>query len=400
MNVGAKPLGKAIAKKKALAATWTFPTVVFTALLIAWAAEAAQFLVSQGMALALLAWLQTLPEFMVEAVISWEQKVHLMVANLTGSIRLLIGLGWPMIFFTKALLGGKNLKGKRFGPIVLESEHSVEIMGVFLPSLYFLFVFAKGTLTLFDSALLFSFYLYYLYILYRIPPAESEKAEDLPFVPRKILSLSRRNQVICVTSMFLAGGVVLLLVASPFLHSMMGLAVTFGVSEFVFVQWVAPFLSEFPEKLSAFYWAKTGSKAPMAMMNLVSSVINQWTVLPAMVVVVYSVSRGEVSTVVFDHQQRVEILLTVAQSFLASVFLLNMKMEWHEAVLLLLLWLIQFVFPGTREEMIVVYFLFVAYEVFKMIRGKREVVAVGKFGEQYRNHVKKKGRRNSGEEEE
>ncbi|RMG60190.1 MAG: hypothetical protein D6713_03630 [Deltaproteobacteria bacterium] len=384
-------LGKAAAKKKALAATWTFPTVVATALLIAWAAEAAQFLVSQGLALALLAWLQTLPEFMVEAVIAWEQKVHLMVANLTGSIRLLIGLGWPMIFFTKALLGGKNLNGKRFGPIVLMSEHSVEVIGVFLPSLYFLIIFAKGTLTLFDALLLFGFYVYYLYILYRIPPVEEEGAEDLPWVPAKILTLSKRNQVITVAAMFLAGGVVLLLVASPFLHSMMGLAVTLGVSEFVFVQWVAPFLSEFPEKLSAFYWARTGKKASMAMINLVSSVINQWTVLPAMMVVVYSVSRGEVSTVVFDHHQRVEILLTIAQSFLASVFLLNMKMEWFEAVLLFLLWFVQFVLPHTREEMVVVYFLFVGFEVLRMFRGKRSVVAVRKFGEQYRNHVRKKG---------
>src|SRR5215469_14251822 len=53
-------------------AIWTFPTVLFSAIVIAWAAEAAQFLVSQGLALAILAWLQTLPEFAVEAVIAWQ----------------------------------------------------------------------------------------------------------------------------------------------------------------------------------------------------------------------------------------------------------------------------------------------------------------------------------------
>src|SRR5215471_21085116 len=91
----------------AASATWTFPSVLGSAMLIAWAAEAAQFLISQGLALALLAWLQTLPEFAVEAVIAWQAGRHAadpaispamkshatasMSANLTGSLRLLVG---------------------------------------------------------------------------------------------------------------------------------------------------------------------------------------------------------------------------------------------------------------------------------------------------------------------
>src|SRR5207253_4721775 len=91
------------------AAAWTFPSVLGSAMLIAWAAEAAQFLISQGLALAMLAWLQTLPEFAVEAVIAWQagqtlrsstnafeiqHATSLMTANFTGSLRLLVGLGW------------------------------------------------------------------------------------------------------------------------------------------------------------------------------------------------------------------------------------------------------------------------------------------------------------------
>src|SRR2546426_7532892 len=118
-----KSISKAITAKFAFvqgagAAAWTFPSVLASAMLIAWAAEAAQFLISQGLALAVLAWLQTLPEFAVEAVIAWDAgktaadpaiapalKVHataLMTADLTGSLRLLVGLGWPMIYITAA----------------------------------------------------------------------------------------------------------------------------------------------------------------------------------------------------------------------------------------------------------------------------------------------------------
>src|SRR5882672_456318 len=75
---------------------WSAPLIVGSAFLIAWGAEALQFMVSQGLALALLAWLQTLPEFAVEADIAWRQDVPNMLANFTGSLRLLVGLGWPM----------------------------------------------------------------------------------------------------------------------------------------------------------------------------------------------------------------------------------------------------------------------------------------------------------------
>ena len=75
----------------AISAVWTFPAVIASAMLIAWAAEAAQFLISQGLALAILAWIQTLPEFAVESVIAWSagkdpSKIHLVTANFTGAI--------------------------------------------------------------------------------------------------------------------------------------------------------------------------------------------------------------------------------------------------------------------------------------------------------------------------
>ena len=82
---------------------WTAPAILLAAMLIAWAAESAQFFVAQGFALAILAWLQTLPEFAVEAVLAWKQQVPLLLANLTGALRLLTGLGWPMIYFTAAI---------------------------------------------------------------------------------------------------------------------------------------------------------------------------------------------------------------------------------------------------------------------------------------------------------
>src|SRR5438128_1735119 len=88
---------------------WSAPLIIFSAFLIAWCAEAMQFMVSQGLALALLAWLQTLPEFAVEADIAWNAarhtpgySDHLVTANFTGSIRLLMGFGMPTVYFIRA----------------------------------------------------------------------------------------------------------------------------------------------------------------------------------------------------------------------------------------------------------------------------------------------------------
>ena len=104
---------------------WTAPSILVAAMLIAWAAESAQFFIAQGVALAILAWLQTLPEFAVEAVLAWRQQVPLLMANLTGALRLLTGLGWPMIYCTAALFHRSRRK-RPLGQITLSDEHCVD----------------------------------------------------------------------------------------------------------------------------------------------------------------------------------------------------------------------------------------------------------------------------------
>lgn len=379
------------ATTKAISALWTFPSLILSAFIIAWAAEAAQFIVSQGLALAILAWLQTLPEFAVEAAIAWEagvdpDKVHLITANFTGSLRLLVGLGWPLIYFTSVFFNKRFPFRRRFFPIKFDREHSVEVLALFPPILYFIIILLKGTLSLFDSAILFSFYLSYLFILNRIPPHEQEELKDAPYVTRKVMSLSPKLRNLSIFGLFLLGGVGLLLVAEPFLHSMLALATMFGVSHYFFVQWLAPFLSEFPEKVSALNWARTVKKAPIGVMNMVSSNINQWTVLVGMIPIVYSLSKGEVSVVIFDHQQKVEILLTMVQSALGMILLANLKFNWYEALGLFGLWFIQFIYPHLREEIILVYSAWIVFELILAMSKKKRLYAFGEFKKLLKEH--------------
>ncbi len=360
----------------AWSALWTFPSILLSAFVIAWGAEAAQFLISQGLALAILAWLQTLPEFAVEAVIAWEagkdpSKTHLAIANFTGSLRLLVGLGWPMIYFVAAAFGWKRT-GK-FVTLHLEDEHAVEVFGLLLPILYFVFIWWKGTLTVWDAIPLSGFYFVYLWILWKIPPQQEteESLEDLGTIPRKVLALAPPRRGIAIWTLFIVGGVILYFAAHPFLYSMLAIATSLGVSTFVFVQWVAPFLSEFPEKLSAFYWARKVSTANVALMNMVSSNINQWSILSGMIPVLFVISAGRLKPLQFDAFQRQEILLTILQSFLGFLLLVNLELKFHEAVVLFVFWLVQFVFPPTRHAMIYVYLAWCGIELIRMILFER-----------------------------
>jgi cation:H+ antiporter len=382
-------------------ALWAAPAILLAAMLIAWAAESAQFFIAQGFALAILAWLQTLPEFAVEFVFAWKQRVDLLLANLTGALRLLTGLGWPMIYFVAAFFH-RRAHHKPLGRIRLEDQHSVEVIGLLVPLLYVGFVWWKGSLTLVDAAVLIGIYVAYLAVLRKMPPEEPEGIDELEYIPRTIVTSPPRRRTLLIAGFFVAGGLLIYFSAEPFSGSLLSISISLGVPMFVFVQWVAPFVSEFPEKVSAFYWARTVHRAPMALMNMVSSNINQWTLLAAMLPIVYSISRGTPSSIPFDGQQELELLMTLAQSLIGMLFLVNMELAWWEATALFSLWAVQFGFspvpPGPGPIgyiaahihwwVTVAYLVWAAAGIISMFAGRRQPEAFRQFARMWRLHVR------------
>jgi cation:H+ antiporter len=309
-----------------------------------------------------------------------------MTANFTGSLRLLVGLGWSMIFGV-ATVAHRRRTGKWLESIVLDEEHAVQVVGLFAPILYFLVIWWKGSLTVWDGLVLVFLYLLYLYILNKMPPRAEEESEELDYVPRRVLALRPGLRGAAIVGLFLGGGLILYYVTHPFVDSLKALALTAGISEFVFIQWVAPFLSEFPEKVSAFKWASTVRQAPMALMNMVSSNINQWTVLAAMIPVVYSLSLGRVAAIPFDGMHRQEVLLTILQSMLGMLLLVNMRYSAREAGTIFVLWLVQFAVPSLREEILWVYGAAITFGIGQILLGTRKVEAFESFARQWRSRV-------------
>ena len=381
---------------------WTAPSILVAAMLIAWAAESAQFFIAQGFALAILAWLQTLPEFAVEAVLACRQQVPLLMANLTGALRLLTGLGWPMIYCTAAVFHRKRLKRPML-EIQLEDEHCVEVMGLLAAMMYAAIICAKGSLTLADAGVLIGIYAAYLLLLRRMPTEEAENIEDLELIPRTIVKASKPVRIAAITGLFVGGGALIYFTAEPFLASLLAVSASLGVPNFIFVQWVAPFVSEFPEKVSAFYWARTVDRASTALMNMVSSNINQWTLLAAMLPITYSLSRGVASKIPLDGEQQFELLMTLGQSLLGAMFLIDMRLKWWAATGLFGLWVVQFAFspvkpgPGVAgflaEHMhrwvTLAYFAWSAVEIARMLVGKRQPAAFRMFAVMWVRHIRR-----------
>lgn len=374
-----------------LAALWTTPCILIASVLIAWGAESAQFFVAQGFALAILAWMQTLPEFAVEAVIAWHGQTPLLMANLTGALRLLTGLAWPIIYLTASVVHRRST-GTPLRFIKLDSHHSVEVLALLPPLLYALLIWWKASLHLYDGLVLIAIYLAYLFILTKLPPQEKEGVEDIGAVPRAIVAAPRKWRIAGILACFLVGGTLVYFTAEPFLGSIMAVATAIGIPTFLVIQWFAPVISEFPELASTFYFAKQNGKAPVAIMNIASSNINQWTLLVAMLPIVFSMSKGAITGFTLDTEQRSELLLTIGQSFTGFVFLLNMEFAWWEALAMFLLFAAQFVLPvffgeAIRNWISILFFVWTAIEVLRIILRGRKPVALTSFLETWRTHV-------------
>ncbi len=366
---------------------WAAPAILLSSLLIAWAAESAQYFVAQGFALAILAWLQTLPEFATEAVLAWHQKTDLLLAGLTGALRLLTGLGWPLIYLTAAVFHRKRT-GKPLVQIELEGHHAVEVMGLIAALLYIPVIALKGTLTILDGAILLAIYIVYLIILSRLPAEDHETIDDLETVPRAIVTAKRRTRILAIAGLFVLGGALIYLGAEPFLTGLLAFAITVGMPEFVFVQWIAPIVSEFPELLSTLGWARRPGLGSMSLMNMVSSNINQWTMLTAMLPIVYSVGIGTPTAIMFDAKQVSELWLTLAQAFLGVIFLTNMKLSWFEAVVLGVLFAVPFADERLKQPVTYLYFGWAGIEIVLLIMGKRTAKAFPQFAKVWREHVR------------
>jgi cation:H+ antiporter len=328
--------------------------VVGAAFLLAWGAEALELDVSRGLALAVLALIAVLPEYAVDFTFAAKAGTDphtyapLALANMTGSNRLLIGIGWPLVVFLAAwrirsIARRRGYRGdlQDSTEVHLDRSHAIEIGFLLVATVYSLTLPLKSHLTLWDALILVLLYVAYVFRVARTPAEEP----DLVGPSELLGALPARRRRALVGAMLAYAAIVILLSAEPFADSLVETGKSFGVSTFLLVQWLAPLASEAPELLIAgmFAWRL---KTNAGLGTLVSSKVNQWTLLVGSLPVVFVVAGGALSGLPLDARQREELFLTAAQSAFAVAVLANRSISVREASALLGLFLAQFVVGG------------------------------------------------------
>jgi len=366
--------------------------IVGAAFLLAWAAEAVQLDVSQGLALALLALIAVLPEYAVDFVFTWkagkdpDEFAGLALANMTGANRLLIGVGWSMVVLLAAwrmrrVARTQGYEGEIATDVELDRSHAIEISFLAVATLYSLTLPLKRTLTLVDAAVLVT--LFALYVL-RISRAPAEEPHLVG--PAELIGgLPKARRRTAVAGMFLFAAAVILACAEPFAEALVTTGEELGISTFLLVQWLAPLASEAPELLVAglFAWRLNTNAALGA---LVSSKVNQWTLLVGTLPIVFAISAGATHGLPVDSLQREELFLTAAQSAFAVAVLSNRSLGVREAFMLLGLFAGQFVLgaalPGDlraveRVGVGVLYLVLAAFTIFRQRAAVPDLVRDG-----------------------
>ena len=336
--------------------------IVGAAFLLSWAAEVVQLDFSQGLALALLALIAILPEYVVDATYAYlaaEDPAYAgyAVANMTGANRLLIGIAWPMVIVIGWLRFRKSM-------VSLETEHGLELVVLLAATVYAFTIPFRGEISLLDFVVLVSMFVFYIWRVAHLPAEEPHLVG-----PAKLIgSLSTRARRAFTAVIAIVAAVGILLVAKPFATSLVATGTAMGIDEFLLVQWIAPLASEAPEFVVVALFAWRGA-ATAALGTLVSSKINQWTLLVAMLPLVYSFGIGAPTALPLDQRQEDEILLTAAQSLFAVALLLDLRLSLSGAGALFALFIVQMIFPETRSVLTVVYIVLAAIVVL-MSRGQ------------------------------
>ncbi|HEX5442006.1 MAG TPA: hypothetical protein VFW76_14040, partial [Ktedonobacterales bacterium] len=288
--------------------------IVGAAFMLSWAAEVFQLDVSQGLALAMLALVAILPEYIVDATFAWRAaqdptQASLAVANMTGANRILIGVAWPLVVLLYFLRTRRTA-------VELQPSHGLELVVLLAATIYAFIIPVKGTLSWVDFVVLVSQFLVYLWRLAKLPSEEPH----LIGPAQTIAALGVRGRRVLSGGLALYAAALVLLIAEHFAEALVATGHQLHIDEFFLVQWVAPLASEAPEfvVVSIFAWRRAASAAMGA---LVSSKINQWTLLVAMLPLVYAISLGALDPMPLDSRQRDEVLLTAAQSLFAVILL-------------------------------------------------------------------------------
>jgi cation:H+ antiporter len=324
--------------------------VVAASFLLAWAAEAAQIDVSGGLAIAVLALVAVLPEYAVDLYYAYvsghnPDYTQYAAANMTGSNRLLMGLGWPVVVLVSILVARKAGADKPDG-LALDRANRVEVGFLLIAGVVAFAIPASGEIHLALGLTLLAWFGFYLY---KVSRGDVEEP-DLIGTAAALGELSDRSRRVAVVGLIAVSGAVILLCAKPFADNLVAAGTELGIDRFLLVQWLAPLASEAPEFIIATIFATRG-KGTAAIATLISSKVNQWTLLIGSLPVAHLLGGGGLS-LALDSRQIEEVLLTATQTLMGVALILALRFHRSAAWVLLGMFAVQFPITSTLGRLL------------------------------------------------
>lgn len=329
--------------------------VVAASFLLAWAAEAAQKDISGALAIAILALIAVLPEYAVDLYyafrsgfdVSYEQFA---AANMTGSNRLLLGFGWPLVVMVALIVARQvAVRANTAKPTFLQLPGTSRLDIGFLAILAVV-AFAiplMGMIPIwFGIALILVFVAY----LWRASQSHDGGEEEFVGMAAHIANLPQRTRRITVAAMFVVAAAIILSSAEPFATALVDSGSSLGIDSYFLVQWLAPLASEAPEFIVAVLFALRGMGAA-AIGTLIASKINQWSLLVGSLPVAHFFGGGG-TDLALDARQIEEFVLTASQTVMGVAIIVALRFHRTAAIGLAALFAVQFFVTDTTGRYI------------------------------------------------
>ncbi|MBT2502686.1 sodium:proton exchanger [Curtobacterium sp. ISL-83] len=351
--------------------------VVAASFLLAWAAEAAQKDISGALAIAILALIAVLPEYAVDLYYAFRSGYdpayeQFAAANMTGSNRLLLGFGWPLVVVISLLVARRFVREGSMPPIatrVLELERSARLDIGFLALLAVVafLIPLMGSIPMWFGFVLLAAFVAYLWRAAQVPDGDDD--EDLPGMAGNLAALPRAARRWTITALFVVAAAVILASAEPFADALVQSGSALGIDSYFLVQWLAPIATEAPEFIVAALFALRGMGGA-AIGTLIASKVNQWSLLVGSLPIAHVLGGGTSGGLPLDGRQVEEFVLTASQTVLGVAIIIALRFHRWSAIALVVLFALQFVVTDTSGRWILsVVHLVAAAVVFWINRG-------------------------------
>jgi cation:H+ antiporter len=323
--------------------------VMAAAFMLGSAAEAAELDAPPGIAVAAVALVAVLPEYTIEIYFAFGGRVEFVTASLTGSTRLLLSFAVGMPAVASIVLGRRGRQ--RLGVVELGADKRVDLAIIAAASLYAPLVVLRGHLAWPDAIVLLGLYALYL----RRISTGAPEAPHLVGVAAELGKLPQRQRRRWVVGIMLFSACAVLVTAEPFADAVLLTGTSVGVSPYLLVQWLVPLATEMPELVVAFVLIKH-ERAGQAVAVLLSSAVSQWTLALGSLPLAYAAGAGKGPLPLLGREQ-LELLLTMAQGLMAVAVLVSLRLERRDAVLMLVLFVVQLALPNvlTRGALTLAY---------------------------------------------